>query len=237
MENNQGWEVWQDSNPSNDNIEPNNPSPVWMDEDTSNNNNQINFDSSEPLFEWNESENNNNFPNTDVSNNVNNISSIGRTLLPEIFKDCYSIIADNKQIISEIENISLSETETNGLYDFNPEENSSLGLLIKNIFNIGKQFNLRISNCYVYNNNTNEQFLNKILGKNENSQFSFIYFVSNTDTNNFLSLDFSELKGPNFNFINPTLNTLYIFPSWLPVKTSSFSQNGFKAIVGTFNLG
>ena len=239
-ENNQGWEVWQDPNPPNNNIEsPSNPSPVWIND----NNNQLDIDSStnqnpsEPLFEWNEPENNDIPTNSDISDSTNDtlLKGIGRVLIPEIFKDCYSVTTNNEKTLSEIENINLSETESDGLYDFNPEENSSLGLLIKNIFNIGKQFNLRMSNCYIYDN-TNEQFLNKILQNNVNTPFSFIYFFNNTNSLNSFPLDFSELNGPTFDFINPTPNNLYVFPGWLPVKSPKLSENRFRSIVGTFNL-
>lgn len=201
---------WGETSPSDDN-----PTPIsWEDSPNSNSNNQQApvENSTEHLNVWdNTSSSVDNSPETNVQ-----ISSIP-LYLGEFdrfnFKNSIYFVKNNPLVNKEIDSLEKTpiSNENNFIYDINPKGDSHLGEIIKNIWEIIKQKNLKIDNIQLVILPPNKS-IEKLFNSSPNNYF--IYSISSDNIPGEILLDLSQINGPNIPILKTIPNIFSIFPAF-----------------------
>lgn len=151
----------------------------------------------------------------------------------EIGVDYYNLYFNNEKLIENINNSNLTPADQSspGKYNFDPQPNTELGDLIHTLVKIGKDQNLKLSNCNVYKSTTDGNSYNI----SSNSALSFVYVLDCTPGLDFLNFDFASLNGPVIKVTPLVKGSLFLSNGWIPTAIYKTSQDPLTVITGDFS--
>ena len=158
-------------------------------------------------------------------------SFLGSTNKLQVRTDLYHLNNNFIEGVKELDNTNQQPTEESGKFNFEPQENTELANILKNITKIAISKGQKIKDCFVYKLNGNEESLPFKL----DSTYSFIYTLQSCSNSNSVILDLSSIKGPKLKSSDTIPNILEIIPGWIPFTLGKNIQNeSLIAIMGTF---
>jgi hypothetical protein len=160
-------------------------------------------------------------------------SYLGEVNKFQISNHLYHFNIDNSQTVKDLKNLNLVVLNDDCKFDFNPEQNTSLGKVIENIVKVSSQKQLKIKECFLYKVPNNHSILNIFESK---TKYSFIYILQSNNEGGDIILDLSSIGGPSIPLKNPPEGILNILPGWIPYKVSKNNSNKeLIFIAGTLN--
>lgn len=145
----------------------------------------------------------------------------------------YQFKHDNNKALSDLKEANLVKVDDDGRHSFDPKNGTELGNIIESIYNISRQMNTKIGECFVYKNQPQESTLN--IFKHKPSK-TFVYFLQADLDSSQLILDLSPFGGPSAKIIDSCEGIFSVIPGWCNFRfTKNLSNTEFTAIVGYFN--
>ena len=167
-------------------------------------------------------------PELDPQQSIPN-TFMGNIDLMNIRAKVFNLGLDNNILVNDINGCNIQEID-NLKYDFSPKSDMLMGQLIKEVVEIGKSINVKISQCNLFQipsqRNTNYLY-------DSYSSLQFVYPIKNVN-NDILSLSLNQ-KSPNTNSMSLIPGLLYILPGGISSTVMNKGTEDLILITGQLN--
>lgn len=159
-------------------------------------------------------------------------SKLGSVNKIQINTDLYTLDFNIKQILDQINTLTLTPLDEKGRYYIDFFKSEYLNEVISTLSEIASQYSSTIKDCFIYKIKRGDNLLNIYKGKPSNS---FIYYLQADRNSSHVINDLSFMGGPSLSQTDPASGILNIFPGWVPYSLSvNNSKDEMIAIAGTF---